>query len=66
MCVLPQEMKENGSHIRSALPRYERKVNFFGGWSSAYFWEWNIGQAEIDGGFGHYCGTGNVFKCVVG
>jgi hypothetical protein len=32
--VSPDEMKEHGPHVWSALPQYERKVDFLGGWSS--------------------------------
>ncbi len=35
--VSPQEMKEHGPHIESALLQYERKVDFLGGWSSMDF-----------------------------
>ena len=35
--VSPEEMREHGPKIRSALPQYERKVDFLGGWSSTLF-----------------------------
>ena len=42
--VSPEEMNEHGSCIRSALPQYERMVDFLGGWSSAHFRAWNIAR----------------------
>ena len=35
--VSPEEMREHGPKIRSALPQYKRRVDFLGGWSSALF-----------------------------
>ena len=42
----PKEIREIGPHIRSALPHYERKVDFFGSWSEDNFANWGI-QANV-------------------
>lgn len=62
--VSPEEMKEHGPHVQSALPQYERKVDFLGGWSTSLFQEWNIARTEIDSEFGHYAGSGCAFSNV--
>ena len=35
--VTAEEIKIHGPHIRSALPQYERMVDFISGWSSANY-----------------------------
>ena len=37
-----EEIKNIGPHIRSALPHYERKIDFFGSWSSNNFANWGL------------------------
>ena len=39
-----KEIKEIGPHIRSALPHYERKVDFLGSWSKDNFANWGLGN----------------------
>jgi hypothetical protein len=57
--VSAAEMKLHGPHIRSALPQYERKVDFLGGWSSEHCKKWQMASLAIDSEFGHYgCTTG--------
>jgi hypothetical protein len=57
--VSAEEMKLHGPHIRSALPQYERKVDFLGGWSSEHYKKWQMASLAIDSEYGHYsCGTG--------
>ena len=56
--VSPEEMREHGPKIQSALPQYKRKVDFLGGWSSTLFQEWIVACTEIDVEFGHYAGSG--------
>jgi hypothetical protein len=58
--VSQEEMRQHGPHIRSALPQYERKVDFLGGWSSRQFKDWQMASAAVDQEYGHFCGLGGV------
>ena len=53
--VSAQEMKDHAPFIRSALPKYEMKMDFLGGWSSEVLKSWNMASEEINSEFGHYC-----------
>ena len=53
--VSAQEMQEHAPHIRSALPQYERKMDFLGGWGSAQYAKWKLATLEVDLEYGHYC-----------
>jgi hypothetical protein len=53
--VSAQEMKDHAPFIRSALPKYEMKMDFLGGWSSEVLKSWNLASEEINSEFGHYC-----------
>jgi hypothetical protein len=57
--VSADEMRDHAPHICSALPQYERKVDFLGGWNERHFQHWKMASTAIDSEFGHYCGTAN-------
>ena len=46
--VSPQEMKEHGPHIRSALPSYKRKTDALGSFSEGLFQNWNLATNPVD------------------
>ena len=52
--VSPQEMRDHGPYIRSALPQYERKVDCLGHWSKENFRQWKMSTTVIDHEFDHY------------
>jgi hypothetical protein len=57
--VSSEEMKLHGPHIRSALPQYERMVDFLGGWSSEHYQRWKVATLAVDLEYGHYsCQSG--------
>jgi hypothetical protein len=63
--VSAEEIKLHGPHIRSALPKYERKMDFLGGWSSEHYKKWQMAAQMVDLEYGHYncfsgCGLPNV------
>ena len=49
-----EEIKTHGPHIRSALPAYERKVDFLGGWSAKHYVEWQLATTAVGDEFEHY------------
>eukprot|EP00956_Cyclotella_meneghiniana_P015029 scaffold22790_cov42-Cyclotella_meneghiniana.AAC.1 len=46
--VSPQEMKEHGPHIRSALPSYKRKTDALGSFTEGLFQNWNLATIPVD------------------
>jgi len=52
--VSRKEIANIGPHIRSALPHTERKIDFFGSWSSRNFDAWNV--KTVCDEFDHYAG----------
>jgi hypothetical protein len=58
--VSAEEMKQHGPFIRSALPQYERKVDFLGGWSSEHYKRWQMATQVVDMEYGHYCCSSGV------
>jgi hypothetical protein len=57
-CSVSQEkMQEHGPFIRSALPKYERKMDFLGGWSSQHYQNWKLALTAVDSEYGHECGV---------
>ena len=46
--VSPQEMKDHGPHIRSALPSYKRKTDALGSFSEGLFQNWNLATIPVD------------------
>ena len=53
--VLAKEMNDNAPLIQSALPQYERKADFLGGWSSQHYNDWKLASMAVDQEYGHYC-----------
>ena len=53
--VLAKEMNDNAPFIRSALPQYERKADFLGGWRSQHYNDWKLASMAVDQEYGHYC-----------
>jgi hypothetical protein len=53
--VLAKEMNDNAPLIRSALPQYERKADFLGGWSSQHYNDWKLASVAVDQENGNYC-----------
>jgi hypothetical protein len=41
-------MKQHGPFICLALPQYERKVDFLGGWSSEHYKRWQMATQMVD------------------
>jgi hypothetical protein len=52
--VSAEVMRDHGPHIRSALPQYERMVDFLGGWSSEHYQKWKVATLAVDLEYGHY------------
>jgi hypothetical protein len=46
--VSPQEMKEHGPHIRSALPSYQRKTDALGSFTEGLFQSWDLSTIPVD------------------